>query len=267
MIRVAAIQAAPAVDIETRKTQIHSILSKADEELIDFVCFPEGFLTGYYADEMSAKKNSLEVHAIFFQEWLSVLARYRSTIIIGFNELERGLLYDSVAAIENGKLLGVQRKHYLYHEYFTPGTDFSPMFSKEVSFGIIVCLDSNYFEPSRLLSLRGATILFCPMCNKVPAEHPYATRPPYYSQFVARSHENRCWLIAADWVWAYDGENICPGHSCIYDPDGQEITRSIDGKEDLLIIDIPRERLFQEKGRRVYGSPSLAENFPHFFRK
>jgi predicted amidohydrolase/GNAT superfamily N-acetyltransferase len=258
MIRVSAYQAAPKTDFLERKQQIHEILSKADNSNIDFICFPEGFLTGYYESKENANENSLEVKGALFQEWLREIAAYRVTIIIGFNEYENGKLYDSVAAIEKGCLLGVQRKHFLYHNYFTPGTDFTCFVSKKITFGIIVCLDSNYFEPSRLLALQGALIIFCPMCNKVPIDHDYAKKPPYYSHFVARSHENRLWLVTADWVWPHDGKTICPGHSCIYDPDGKEIARSKDGSDDLLIVDIPHERLFHDKGKRVSGSPSLA---------
>ncbi|MBI3237097.1 MAG: carbon-nitrogen hydrolase family protein [Chlamydiales bacterium] len=259
MIRVAAYQAAPKATFLDRKHQIHDILAKADTDRIDFLCFPEGFLTGYYADESLARETSFEVHSPVFQEWLAEISHYRVTVIIGFNEKEGENIFDSVAVIENGKLIGIQRKHYLYHAYFTAGTSFSPLRSKGFHFGIVICLDTNYFEPARLLALQGATILFSPMCNRVALDHPYAKRPPYYSQFVARSHENRCWLIAADWVLANDGDSICPGHSSIYDPDGREIMRSREGSEDILVVDIPKERLFDDKGRRVHGSSLLAQ--------
>ncbi|MBS3904958.1 MAG: carbon-nitrogen hydrolase family protein [Simkania sp.] len=257
MIRVAAYQGTPKTTFEPRKEQIHRALQKADTENIDFICFPEGFLTGYYAQESMARKTSLEVHSDIFKTFLSEISQYRVTVILGFNELSGSNLFDSVATIEKGTLLGIQRKHYLYHNYFTPGTTFSCLSSKGVLFGILVCLDSNYFEPARLLAMQGATILFCPMCNTVPLQHSYAKRPPYYSQFVARTHENRCWLVAADWVWADDGEKVCPGHSSIYDPDGQEIARSHEGKEEFLTIDVPLKRLFQDKGRRMSGTPIL----------
>ena len=257
-IRVAAYQSTPASEIEARRAQIKSILIGADAECIDFLCFPEGFLTGYYAQEDLARKNSLEVGGGAFEEWLKIFTDCRSTIIIGFNERDGNHIFDSAAIIENGKLLGVQRKHYLYHNYFTSGTSFSVLSSKGVIFGVVICLDTNYFEPARILALQGATILFSPMCNKVSLDHPYAKRPSYYSHFVARSHENRCWLISADWILANDSHSICPGHSVIYDPDGFERARSLEGKEQFLIAEIPLDLLFRKKGRRVHGSPELA---------
>lgn len=257
-IRVAAFQSTPAPEIEARKDQIKNILTRAKAAHIDFLCLPEGFLTGYYAQEALARQNSVEVGDSAFKEWVEIFGNFNFTIIVGFNERDGNRLFDSAAIIENGQLLGVQRKHYLYHDYFTSGTSFSPFRSKGITFGVVICLDTNYFEPARILALQGATILFSPMCNRVALDHPYVSRPPYYSHFVARSHENRCWLVTADWIWASDGESVCPGHTCIYDPDGREIARSREGNEDLLIADISQERLFQEKGRRVHGSPALA---------
>jgi 5-aminopentanamidase len=264
MTRVAAYQATPKATFDARKEQLHDALQKADADGIDFICFPEGFLTGYYAQGELARKTSLESSGDIFENFLHEIRRYHVTLIIGFNELADHKLFDSVAIIEKGKLLGIQRKHYLYHDYFTPGDGYSCYQSKGVSFGVIVCLDSNYFEPARLLAMQGASILFCPMCNKVPLHHPYTKRPPYYSHFVARSHENRSWLVAADWVWADDGKIVCPGHSVIYDPDGQEVARSAEGKEQFVITDISFARLFHEKGRRVHGSPALARAITKF---
>ena len=246
MIKVAAGQYTPASEIKERKAQVNNILENATAEGIDFLCLPEGFLTGYYSQEDLARKNSLEVGGKDFTEWLEVFRNCTSTI------------FDSAAIIENGNLLGVQRKHYLYHNYFTSGSSFSPFSSKGITFGVVICLDTNYFEPARILALQGASILFSPMCNKVSLDHPYAKRPSYYSHLIARSHENRSWLISADWVWTNDGTSVCPGHSVIYDPDGREITRSQEGKEQLITAEIPLSHLFHEKGLRVHGSHELA---------
>ncbi len=254
-VRVAACQLKPASEVEERQAQMQFLLEEA--EGVDFICFPEGFLTGYYAQEEPAFKSSLE--AGMLENWLEITKRHSATIIAGFNERSGDKIFDSAAIIENGKLIGVQRKHYLYHSYFSSGASFTPFQSKGVAFGVAICLDMNYFEPARLLALQGATIIFSPMCNLVPSDHPYAKRPSYYSHFVARSFENRCWVVTADWVGQRDGGLTCPGHSVIYDPDGAEVSRSKEGKEELLIFDIPFNKLHLKKGRRVHGSPALCK--------
>jgi len=265
MICVAAYQAAPAQTIALRYQQIHTILSDADTRGVDIICFPEGFLTGYYASEDLTRKNSFHIHDIVFQQFLTDIRGYRVTIIMGFNERDGEFLFDSAAVIEQGKVLGVQRKHYRYHDFCQSGTEFLSFMSKGVCFSVIICLDSNYFEPSRLSALQGATILFVPACNKVAPTHAFAQRTPYYSHFVARAHENRCWLVAADWVWPNDGTEVCPGHTVIYNADGREVARSQEGIEDLVVIGIPQNQLFAQKGKRMHGSPDLWQKIVTYF--
>lgn len=264
MIRVAAFQATPKHLAEERLSQVLETLEFADREYIDFLCLPEGFLTGYYAARELAEQTAIEIDSQFFREFIHQTASFDVTFIIGFNEREGDRVFDSAAIVEQGKLLGIQRKHYLYHDYFTSSDQFSVFHSKGVTFGVVICLDTNYFEPSRLLALQGATILFTPMCNKVSLDHPFTQRPPYYSQFIARTHENRCWLVGADWIWPNDGKESCPGHSVIYDPDGREIARSQESEQHFITTDIPINRLFVEKGRRVHGSPTLMEQMTSF---
>jgi omega-amidase len=249
----------PASEIEGRKEQMTEFLEKAEKEKVDFICFPEGFLTGYFSEEKLARKSALDIKEEAFLDWVKLTKGFSATVIAGFNERSENEIFDSAVAIENGQLIGIQRKHHLYHDYFSPGADFLSFHTKGVTFGILICLDTNYFEPARLLAMQGVSLLFSPLCNRVPLTHPFAKRPAYYSHFVARSFENRCWLITADWVWPNDGISFCPGHTVIYNPDGEELARSHEAKNQFLSFEIPRSSLTREKGRRVLGSPLLSK--------
>jgi predicted amidohydrolase len=88
---------------------IIEVLEKAERERIDFLCFFEGFLTGYYEEEELAAQTALEVSSIDFQNWLAGTSFFTITFIIGFNEREGNRIYDSAAIVEKGKLLGIQR--------------------------------------------------------------------------------------------------------------------------------------------------------------
>src|SRR5277367_1572346 len=104
MVKIASCQLAPSSEIKDRKSQINDILLKCETECMDFICFPEGFLTGYYAEEDIARKHSLEIGEAAFAEWLELFRISTATIIIGFNEREGSHIFDSAAIIENGKL-------------------------------------------------------------------------------------------------------------------------------------------------------------------
>lgn len=121
-----------------------------------------------------------------FQDWLSLTSSFKTTFIVGFNERVGDKIFDSAAIMEKGKLLGIQRKHYLYHDYFTSDHCFSVFQSKGITFGVVICLDTNYFEPSRLLAMQGASILFTPIFSNFfirPINHfrnPYAEFSPFW---------------------------------------------------------------------------------------
>jgi predicted amidohydrolase len=164
MIKVASYQYTPANDIQARKAQMQNILEKAADKHIDFLCLPEVALTGYYAQEDLAHKNSLEVEGQDFQECIEVFKNFAVTVIVGFNERAGNQIFDSAAIIENGTLLGIQRKHYLYHNYFASGTSFFPITSKNITFGVVICLDTNYFEPLHAFLQCREQPYFFPLC-------------------------------------------------------------------------------------------------------
>jgi predicted amidohydrolase len=55
MIKVAACQLLPASDTKDRRNQFQRFLKLAERDQIDFLCLPEGFFTGYCADEQLAR--------------------------------------------------------------------------------------------------------------------------------------------------------------------------------------------------------------------
>lgn len=56
MIRVGAYQITSSKRKEERKIQLQNALARAAVESLEFLCQPEGFLTGYYAEEKLARE-------------------------------------------------------------------------------------------------------------------------------------------------------------------------------------------------------------------
>ena len=55
-MRVGSYQITPSKKIEERKTQLRHVLERTHAESHDFLCLPEGFLTGYYSEEKLARE-------------------------------------------------------------------------------------------------------------------------------------------------------------------------------------------------------------------
>jgi predicted amidohydrolase len=254
---VGAFQGNPAHSWSQAIEIVVKVASEADEKGIDILCFPECYLTGYYESQEKAWENSVELEGDDFLIFCQLLSRFEVTVIIGLNERVGSQLYNTAVVIEKGSCIGKYRKACLYHKYFTAGREF-PVFEKRgICYGVMICLDALYFEPARLLAMRGAQLIFCPMFNRMPIDHRFLKAKPPHSHFVARSFENHAWLVTADIIWENDGVDTCPGFSSVYDNNGSEVRRAQKRKQELLIHAIPLESFKERKYKRIFGHPEL----------
>ena len=140
-------------------------LESAEGMGLQILSFPEAFLTGYFKIEEEARKNCFAVESPQMERLLAGTAGFSSLFMVGFNELRGDQLYNTVAVAERGKLLGTYSKAFPIYKYFEPGRDF-PVFKKgQLTFGIAVCSDTAFIEPTRILALKGAQVVFAPHFN------------------------------------------------------------------------------------------------------
>ncbi len=147
-------------DPEANIRTIVRTLEHAETRGAEIVCMPETFLHGYFPKESDARKNSVDLAGPFFAELLRRLARFQPTLIVGLNELRGGKLFNSVVVVENGKLIGRYSKNYLVYQYFQRGHEFPIFHKRGIAYGIVICADTSYIEPARILAMKGAQIIF-----------------------------------------------------------------------------------------------------------
>ena len=223
------------------QTVIHG-LELATEAGLDIVSFPETFLTGYYSSKEETLTNSFEIDGSQMKKLLEKTTRFEPLYLVGFNELRGDKLYNTVAVIEKGKILGTYSKAFPCAEHFTPGRDF-PVFEKNgLKFGVIVCADGGYIEPCRILALKGAKVIFAPHYNFVPdaVEHFQNVR----SDHIARAVENSIYFVRGNTVdrnrsvegLADDGHGY--GDSYIINPNGAIVAGAGLYDEYLMIYNL-----------------------------
>ncbi len=222
--------ACAAGDYQANIAKVLRGLDRADAERMDIVSFPESFLTGYFDRERPARQHSWRVGEGIFSEFLAQTARFRATIIVGFNETRGSDLHISALVARRGQLLGVYRKAFPCAEHETPGRDFPIFEANGVKFGVILCADGGYIEPSRLLALGGARIIFAPHYNYISPEHLIAHYQHVRNDHIARAVENDVWFFrgnsvsfGADAGLSYAG--IGCGDSYLIDPAGEIVVR------------------------------------------
>jgi len=214
---------------------------------VEILCCPEGVLGGL-ADYASRPNDiAIDVEAGQLHALLAPLASDTVATILGFTEIDRsGRLYNSAAVFHNGSVIGIYRKlNPAINQSIYEAGDKMPIFRVgDLTFGIIICLDSNYYEPARIMASQGATALFVPTNNGLP---PTKAGPELIAQArnvdIARAIENSVWVIRAD-VAGRTESMVSYGSSEIVDPNGMVLQSARQLGPDLIVADIetvPRE--------------------------
>jgi predicted amidohydrolase len=240
-------------------------LQLAAEARLDIVSFPEAMLTGYFARESDARKHALAIDSPQLQQLLASTAHFEAMFLVGFTQSRDGKLYDTVAVIEKGKLLGSYDKAMPIFAYLTPGREF-PVFERNgLKFGIVICADGGYIEPARILALKGARVIFAPHYNFVgdPVDHYQMVR----NDHVARAIENGVYFLRGNNVVSgrsVDGLGDLGfgyGDSYLLDPHGEIVAGAGLNEEYLMIynLDLARKYRNQPVGRSRTSAKELLD--------
>jgi len=172
---------------------------------------------------------------------LAPLANDTVTTIVGFTELADGdRLYNSAAVFHQGSVVGVYRKLYpaINRSVYQAGCRIPVFQVGELLFGIVICNDSNYVEPARLMAVQGATALFVPTNNGLPIDRACPEVVAHARNAdIARAVENGMWVIRAD-VAGHSGELMSYGSSGIVDPDGVVVQSAEHLSHDVIVAEI-----------------------------
>jgi len=184
---------------------------------IAVLCCPEAILGGL-ADSSDAPARD----AIPAADLESLLAPLRSdsvTSIVGFSELGGdGRLYNSAAVLERGRVAGVYRKIHpaIRRSVYAAGSEAAVFRAAGITFGILICNDSNDPELARCLCAQGATVLFIPTNNGLPIGRASAKlNAAARAADIRLATGNRVWVVRAD-VVASDGRLMSFGSSRLW---------------------------------------------------
>ena len=220
----------------------------------DVVVLPELWPTGYSYETLNENAFTHEDVVELLERWTE---RFPALWIPGsFPIREKGNIYNRAYAFsKNGKLLVKYDKLHLFgpmseKKYFTPGKSIEVFEYEDVMFGLAICYDLRFPELFRILTLKGARIIF------LPTEWPTSRMVHFNTLIHARAIENQLFMIGVNRV-GKDLMSEFSGGSIIVDPWGESIC-TLEKKEevkicniDLSVIDKVRNRLPVLSDRRV----------------
>ena len=139
----------------------------------NIILLPELFERQYFCQERRYEyynyaKETLDNDAVKMA--LKLSGELNVLILVSFYELSGNSTYNTLAYMEDGRLLGTYRKthipddHYYQEKfYFTPGnTGFKVFDTKYGRIGAGICWDQWFPETARCLALNGAELIFFP---------------------------------------------------------------------------------------------------------
>jgi predicted amidohydrolase len=156
-------------DLHKNLQKVKSILEDSQSSGLDFLCFPETYLSGYSPRAIQESACALDHPEI--TNFIDESKKYATVILVGMSEKVKDKIYNSQLVIYQGDLLGVARKTILTEydaRYFS--TDLSlPVFTaKGIRFGVAICHCTSFVEPALYLRWKGARLLFTPHFNNQP---------------------------------------------------------------------------------------------------
>ncbi len=197
------------------------------------IVFPELSLTGYFLKDQTAELAlALDSHE------LRTLAEWSKKISITVGFVERaadGRIYNSIAFLEDGRVLHVHRKVHLVtygmfdeQREFAAGTSFESFCSKHGRFGVMVCEDVWHVSSGYQHFLQGVDAMLIPSCSPgrgiEGGARELGSERVWRTLLEAHAILFQTWVIYANRVGWEDGVFFWGG-SRVIDPFGENVAR------------------------------------------
>jgi predicted amidohydrolase len=253
-IKVAAAQTGPVLneDMAPGVEVACRMIEQAAQEGAHIVCFSELFLTPFFPNQLRPDYEHffLELPSPVTDPLVETARRHAITLIFPFGEKAGHYYYNAAAVFDRaGRHLGTYRKTHIpavlpsklkggtgsYEKfYFTPG-DALPIFEIDaVRFGIQICYDRKFPEGSRVLALKGAEIIFMPICAATYGET-LLRADTWELPLQARAYESGVFVVAVNRAGDENGRRHI-GKSMIVSPVGATVMAVAGADEPQLLV-------------------------------
>ena len=241
-IRVGLAQINPTVgSLATNASKILDFYNQAVVAGCDVVAFPELSITGYPPEDLVLKDGFVSENQMVLAEILKAVGE--TVAVVGFVDSEKDTdkIYNAAAVCQNGKIIGVYRKHLLPNydvfdeqRYFTPGVH-NPLFTiKGACVGVTICED--IWNPSGPVSVQAS--LGAVLNLNINGSPFHAGKIGSRREMLSsRARDGECVVAYVNQVGGQD-ELVFDGGSMILAADGTLVATAAQFVEELLICDL-----------------------------
>ena len=282
-IKIAAAQfEARDADKDYNLSRIETLARRADDAGAEIVSFHEGCITGYTFIETLSREELAELaepvpDGPSTQRLAELSRRLGVPLLAGLIESDGQQLYNTYVAVAPEGFVARHRKvHAFVSKHLSWGSELEMFELCGVRCGILICYDNNLVENPRIMTLKGAEVIFAPhvtcgLPSPMPGRGKIDKRlwdnrqrdpVPLRLEFEgpkargwlmrwlpARAYENGLYYIFTNNV-GVDHDTIKPGGAMVIDPFGEIVTESRALGDDVVVGLCTPEKIEQSSGRR-----------------
>ena len=242
-VKIAGIQMSckPASKDENVRKALN-LIDAASKEDAKIILLPELFSTdysGYCRRNLDVFEYAESIPGPTTEK-IAKKARQHSVYIIApiHEKTGPGIYYNTAAVIDtSGKIMGKYRKTHipatmsLEKLYFRPGLQYPVFKTSFGTIGILICYDRVFPENWRILTLKGAEIVFVPAGTGLGLV-PWGSEIGWEPLIRTRAYENGVFVAAVNRVGKEEGREFF-GNSMIVSPRGDIVARA--GQQEAII--------------------------------
>lgn len=231
-------------DLQKNADRAVEMVREAAAKGAKIVCFPEMFNTGYnfqlIGDGFHNCGETIDGHTI---TRLQKVAKECACYVIAPITLEKkvkGVFYNAAVVIDDeGVVLGDYSKHHLWaaeRYYFHAGEDIPVFDTKYGKIGVMICYDAGFPETARVLTLKGAELIFMPSAWRIQDWDMWNLNIPQ------RALENTLYVAGVN-RFGHEDDLYMFGNSKVADWRGRIIAESKEEKEEIVYAEIDLDQL------------------------
>lgn len=208
---------------------------------VAILCCPEGILGGLADYAERPTDLAIDIEGGGLQPTVRRLASDSVTTILGFTEVDSsGRLFNSAAVLSRGTVVGVYRKLHpaINRSVYRAGSEMPVFTVGPLTFGVVICRDSSFPEPTAVMVLRGAKAIFVPTNNGMPSAKGGAELvAEARASDIAKAKEHGVYVVRAD-VAGRTSDLVSYGSTGIVDKDGNILGAARPLQADLVVGEI-----------------------------
>ncbi|WP_144299688.1 carbon-nitrogen hydrolase family protein [Elioraea rosea] len=230
---------------------------------VQLLCFSELFLAPFFPNrlEKNFDRFFIRLDGNEMEALRGMARKHRIGAVFGLGEAAADGYFNSAIIVgPEGEIRGTYRKTHIpaYFPtdapggtgsfeklYFAPGNALPVFELAGCRFGVQICNDRLYPEPSRVLALAGAEAIVMPICFSTYAD-PGRRASIWEVPLRARAYENGVWVLAANRV-GVEGARHHLGRSMVVDPRGMIAKEAGTEGEELLVATIDLDEVVRAR--------------------